>query len=88
VFQAQEGSMATRAYWSGRIRLALVSIPVDIVRRENLVLSDTAGYSYVRLDSSRYVLSFRVDGPKLEYDSNENNFSYRHSKCIHFLLWK
>lgn len=35
-------------------------------------LSDTAGYSYVRLDSSRYVLSFRVDGPKLEYDSNED----------------
>jgi len=34
-------------------------------------LSDTAGYSYVRIDSSRYVLSFRVDGPKLEYDSNE-----------------
>jgi len=35
-------------------------------------LSDTAGYSYVRLDSTRYVLSFRVDGPKLEYDSNED----------------
>jgi len=34
-------------------------------------LSDTAGYSYVRIDSTRYVLSFRVDGPKLEYDSNE-----------------
>jgi len=34
-------------------------------------LSDTAGYSYVRIDATRYVLSFRVDGPKLEYDSNE-----------------
>jgi len=34
-------------------------------------LSDTAGYSYVRIDSQRYVLSFRVDGPKLEYDSHE-----------------
>jgi hypothetical protein len=34
-------------------------------------LSDTAGYGYVRIDSTRYVLSFRVDGPKLEYDSNE-----------------
>jgi len=34
-------------------------------------LSDTAGYSYVRIDSQRYVLSFRVDGPKLEYDSND-----------------
>lgn len=34
-------------------------------------LSDTAGYSYVRIDPTRYVLSFRVDGPKLEYDSNE-----------------
>jgi len=35
-------------------------------------LSDTAGYGYVRIDSQRYVLSFRVDGPKLEYDSNES----------------
>lgn len=39
-------------------------------------LSDTGGYSYVRIDPTRYVLSFRVEGPKLEYDSNDPKESF------------
>jgi hypothetical protein len=60
--------------------LYLGVLRVDAYKREHGVtpdslldvgLSDTAGYSYVRIDSQRYVLSFRVDGPKLEYDSHD-----------------
>jgi hypothetical protein len=35
-------------------------------------LPATGAYGYHRIDSAHYVLSFRGDGPKLEYDSNDS----------------
>ena len=38
----------------------------------NAGLPEAGAYVYQRMDSERYVLSFRDDGSKIEYDSNES----------------